>query len=238
MAAANLHHPNIVGVCLLWTVQSLRSAVEADDPRWLRAARANLAAWSREYPSLRAVFSHARPIIAVAVSPNGKYVATDSEDETARLWDLTTSAPVGQPLEHPGDAASIAISPDGKTALTGCNDQFARVWDLESGSVSGDLIEHRGEVSVVAISPGGKILLTGGQDRIARLWDAITRKPLVQPLRHNGEVDAGSFSPSPLPARIEPAPLFPQGLEQHERDGRASPTNALYISRSMEYHRK
>ena len=49
-----------IGPGLLRLVESWRSAVAAGDPAWQHAARANLAAWQRQYPRLKAVFSHAR----------------------------------------------------------------------------------------------------------------------------------------------------------------------------------
>ena len=58
-----------IGPGLLWTLEGWRSAAEADDTAWRRTARANLSAWAGELPELRAVFSHAAPIVAARRRP-------------------------------------------------------------------------------------------------------------------------------------------------------------------------
>jgi eukaryotic-like serine/threonine-protein kinase len=158
-----------IGPGLLWTVESWRSAVAAEDPAWQRAARANLAAWSREYPAMRALFSHTRPVTCLAVSPDGKTVATASEDETARLWDLSTGSPIGPPLEHPSSVNCVAFSADGKRLATG-SEKVARLWDPSTGAPIGPPLEHPGVVHSLAFRADGKRLATGA-DKVVRFWD-------------------------------------------------------------------
>ena len=50
-----------IGPGMLWMIESWRSAVDAGDPAWQHAARANLAAWRPHYPRLKAVLSHTCP---------------------------------------------------------------------------------------------------------------------------------------------------------------------------------
>ena len=91
-----------IGPGLLWMIESWRSAVEAGDPAWQHAARANLAAWQPAHARLKAVLSHDSPVDAAAFSPDGKTILTGGDDRAARLWDAATGRPVGQPLDHQG----------------------------------------------------------------------------------------------------------------------------------------
>jgi len=184
-----------IGPGLLWMVESWRSAVEARDPVWQHAARANLAAWQPHHARLKAVLSHESPVDAVAFSPDGKTVLTGGDDRTARLWDAASGQPIGQPIRHGGVVFGVAVSPDGKTLLTGSRDKTARLWDAATGQPVGSPLPHGGEVMAVAYSPDGRTILTGSMDGTARLWDIATHRPIGQPFVHQGGVSSVAYSP-------------------------------------------
>jgi WD40 repeat protein len=131
----------------------------------------------------------------VAYSPDGKTVLTGSQDKTARLWDVATGLPLGQPLGHQGFVGAVAYSPGGKIVLTGSQDRTARLWNADTGKPTGPPLRHPATVDAVTISPDGKTILTGSLDERARLWDTATGQPIGKPLGHQGTVFAVAFSP-------------------------------------------
>jgi len=76
---------------------------------------------------------HFARVSAVAVSPDGKRIATASADGFIRVWDAATFRPLHETLGHTAAVRSLELSPDGRTLLTVGADRTARVWDLATG---------------------------------------------------------------------------------------------------------
>jgi eukaryotic-like serine/threonine-protein kinase len=131
----------------------------------------------------------------LSYSPGGKFILTASYHET-RLWDLATSALVGEPMVHKGQVISAAFSPDGKSVVIGSDDKTARIWDALTGRPIGQPLTHQGSVSSVAFSPDGKTVLTGSVDNTARLWDAADTQPIGRPMSHQNAIIFSAFSPN------------------------------------------
>jgi WD40 repeat protein/tetratricopeptide (TPR) repeat protein len=183
---------------MLWMIESWRSAVDANDPAWQHAARANLAAWRPHYPRLKAVLSHAMPLSDAAFSPDGRTVISGSVDGTAQLWDAASGRKIGPPLPVGGPAINVAFSPDRKTVLTADDGNTAQLWDATTGEPLGLPLRPPPQFHIlhVAIPDKGKIVLAGTEDnefKILRLWDAATGKLIGPPLTHRGHNSA--FSP-------------------------------------------
>ncbi|HKI17309.1 MAG TPA: serine/threonine-protein kinase, partial [Isosphaeraceae bacterium] len=149
-----------IGPGLLFMAESWRSAVVAGDPEWQHAARANLSAWQHQAPRIKGVFSHAKAVVCVAYSPDGKTILTGSQDNTAHLWDAETGRPLGAPLEHGGAVVVVAFSPDGKAALTASRDKTVRIWDAATGKPLLPPLLHQNPLKTAVFSPDGKLILT------------------------------------------------------------------------------
>src|SRR5262249_30518896 len=68
----------------------------------------------RTWKSLRQLVGHKKGIAAVAFSPDGKKLASASEDGTVRLWDVETGQVIGAPMVHPGPVRGVAFLENGQ----------------------------------------------------------------------------------------------------------------------------
>ena len=108
---------------------------------------------------------------SVAVSPDGTWAATGSDDKTIRIWDLETGACRTTLQGHTGGVSFVAITPDGKRLLSASADKSLRHWDASSGRELAQLHGHAGKIwSVIALQDNARAL-SGGADRTLRLWD-------------------------------------------------------------------
>lgn len=74
--------------------------------------------------------------VCVAISPDGKTIATGSEDHQIRLWDADTQGPKRAWKGHENVITSVAFSPDGKTLATGSADGTVILWDPSTGTLN------------------------------------------------------------------------------------------------------
>ncbi|MBA3954684.1 WD40 repeat domain-containing protein [Candidatus Dependentiae bacterium] len=138
---------------------------------------------------------HTDWIASVVFSPCGRYALTGSDDNTARLWDLTTGSTIKELKGHTECVFSVALSPCGKYALTGSRDNTVRLWDVSTGTTLQKLKGHTNWVTSVAFSPCGKYVLTGSFDNTARLWDLATGATIKQLKGHTSWISSVVFSP-------------------------------------------
>jgi len=141
---------------------------------------------------------HKDDVESLAWSPDGKWLATASDDGTTKIWDAETGKDlqtVMVTVSHSVQVMSVAWSPDGRRFATGSSDKMVKIWDRESGTNLLTLKGHRDVVDSVAWSPDGKRLATGSFDKTARIWDAESGKELLTMKGFRGSVNSIAWSP-------------------------------------------
>src|SRR5262249_10950900 len=102
-----------------------------------------------ELPPLR----HSGAALGVAVSPDGKRIASSSQDGYVIIWDAHTGREVRRFQAHNDHARSVAFSPDGHLLATASWDKTVKVWDAETAQRLRTLEGHLGVVWQVLFSP-------------------------------------------------------------------------------------
>jgi len=73
---------------------------------------------------------HNNVVLGVAFSPDGKTIASGSQDTTVKLWSLDGTE-IQTFAGHEDSIYSVAFSPDGKTIASGSKDGTVILWNLD-----------------------------------------------------------------------------------------------------------
>ena len=132
-------------------------------------------------------------VVEVALfSPDGRHIASGSDDGVTHIWDAATGQPLLALRGHAKSVRSAAFSPDGRRIATASWDNTVRIWDttnaqeLSQISVSGPL--------TVGFSPDGQRVITGSRDRTARIWSSLNGQELLVLQGHTDNVVRAQYS--------------------------------------------
>ena len=127
---------------------------------------------------------HRDMIYALALSPDGKTLATGSYDQKIKLWNVADGTERKTLNGHNGAVFALAFRPDGKLLASASADRTVKLWDVASGERRDTLSQPGKEQFAVAWSADGKRLAAAGADNRIRVWSVSpdakeTTNPLV-----------------------------------------------------------
>lgn len=117
---------------------------------------------------------HSNVVLDVQFSRDGRWLASASGDNSARVWPIPPAPGGGSAATvlqgHTAPVYGVTFSPEGRRVATASLDGTARLWSLPAGVSQHVLRGHAGAIQCVAWSPDGQTVATGGVDQSLRLW--------------------------------------------------------------------
>jgi WD domain, G-beta repeat/Planctomycete cytochrome C len=152
--------------------------------------------WSVSDGKLLSAFpaAHKDAIYALALSPDGKVLATGSYDQKIKLWDVANGRELKTLSGHNGCVYGLAFRPDGRILASASADRTVKLWDVESGQRRDTLSQSLKEVYAVIFSPDGKHLFAGGADNRIRVWQiSENASETTNPILHSKFAHEGAI---------------------------------------------
>lgn len=153
------------------------------------------AKWPSGFKLRRTFKNHAGWIGRIAWSPDGRLLASGSDDRTICIWNPTEGALVRVLKGHSDTVFSVAWSPDGSMLASSSDDETVIIWDPREGAQVRRLGGHTSGVVSVTWLPGGQTLASGGGDKTINVWDASTGDLLYTLEGHTAWVRQLAVSP-------------------------------------------
>jgi WD40 repeat protein len=153
-------------------------------------------------PHLVVQIGHHDIVRELSFSPDGRWLASSTGDDSVKLWDVASGFEVRTWTKLPGDTEAIVFSPDSRTLATASTQirsmdmvSNVKVWEIVSGREVMGLPEPIARVTAMSFSPDGKWIAAGTDGAEVLLWEVASGRPgrrFPQP----GPVAGVAFSPN------------------------------------------
>lgn len=133
--------------------------------------------------------------VGVALSPDGKIIATSLDDNSVMLWNLKSGKPLKTFKGHAGFVYGLSFNSKGNFLATASDDKTVKIWNINSDNNFRNLpLNHTAPVRTVTFDPDDRLIASAGADGLIKVWNIHNSNELWTLVGHTGEIHKLSFS--------------------------------------------
>ena len=123
------------------------------------------------------LFEHSGVVASLAISPDGRWLASVSWDKTLKIWDLNSGNLKDSLTAHQQEILAVTFL-DSDYLVTGSFDQEIKLWSLHPQETPQSPLKlqevfsaHTGSVQAIATIPNRPQFVSGSYDQTLKIWD-------------------------------------------------------------------
>lgn len=114
---------------------------------------------------------HLKAILGIDFSSNGYHIATASEDNSCKIWDLRKRSILYTIPAHTNLISDVKFQKDsGNYLVTASYDNTVKLWTTRTWQPLKTLSGHDGKIMAVDISSDNQYIATSSYDRTFKFW--------------------------------------------------------------------
>lgn len=179
--------------------------IAPDSSRAISGSGSDVILWDLETEEVETVLEgHTDTIFSLCISPNGKTVASGSNDKTVKLWNLEDLELATTLVKRKDPIHTVAFDPTSRLLAAGGENKYTStegkrtviyLWDTYTEELIKTFSGHNLRINSVAFSPDGKKLASGSNDATVRVWDISSESQIYLLEGHEDQVSTVAFTP-------------------------------------------
>jgi len=125
-------------------------------------------------PAVWTTLAHDKNINSVAFSPNDKFIASGSQDKTAKLWLTSDGSLYGTLRGHKRGIWCVVFSPVDKCLATASADSTIKIWAIQDLTCVKTFEGHTNSVLKLCFMTRGMQIVSSGSDGLVKVWNVKT----------------------------------------------------------------
>lgn len=131
---------------------------------------------------------HTDHVLSMAISSNGKYLATGAKDKLIHIWNPSTCELIHTFRGHKEAISGLAFRHGTSLLFSASHDRAVKLWNVDDRAYMETLFGHQEAITSIDSLMRERAITSGGGDRSIRIWKVVEESQLVF-MGHKGSID-------------------------------------------------